>query len=182
MSFLGGNKYRDSWVQVREYSSSLFISFISQRASNSNGFRSSSIANTSQIQSEERKFDHDEKGTQQLSGSMAFQRPKNDIPRLSQSQEKSHQPMVPKFVETDKQVLRFLCHITEMERGSKRPIPINIRFFSLLIYLEDNTFEIIEDRIPNSGLRSLCLASLVTTLLIRNWRRNILSPKCSQEE
>jgi hypothetical protein len=89
---------------------------------------------------------------------MAYQRPKNEtVPSgrgqpLDQSQKAQTQPvMVPKFVETEKQVLRFLCHITEMERGAKRPTPVNIRFFTLLIYLEDNSFEIIEDRIPNSG-------------------------------
>jgi hypothetical protein len=89
---------------------------------------------------------------------MAFQRPKSEtLPHgkgqsLDQSQKfQTQQAMVPKFVETEKQVLRFLCHVTEMERGSKRPTPVNIRFFTLLIYLEDNSFEIIEDRIPNSG-------------------------------
>lgn len=99
---------------------------------------------------------------------MAFQRPNNDFkstkvrPQTGEfsstqapSQEKQGTaPLVPKFIETDKQVLRFLCHITEMERGSRVPTPINIRFFTLLIYLEDNTFEIIEDRIPNSGNES----------------------------
>lgn len=28
---------------------------------------------------------------------------------------------------------------------------MNIRFFTLLVYLDDTTFEIIEDRIQNSG-------------------------------
>jgi hypothetical protein len=109
------------------------------------------------VQEGQRNFsEQDEKGTQQL-GSMSFQRPKNDIPRARSGQHT--QSMVPKFVETDKQVLRFLCHITEMERGSKRPTPINIRFFSLLVYLEDNSFEIIEERIPNSGLFASASAS-----------------------
>jgi hypothetical protein len=67
---------------------------------------------------------------------------------------------VPRVVETDKQVLRFFCHFFDTEtQVTHRPDllkvkhPSTARLFSLLVYLNDFTVEIAEEKQANSGLR-----------------------------
>ena len=67
---------------------------------------------------------------------------------------------VPRFVETDKQVLRFFCHFFDKETQIthhpdllKVKHPSTARLFTLLVYLNDFTVEIVEDKQSNSGYR-----------------------------
>jgi hypothetical protein len=67
---------------------------------------------------------------------------------------------VPRFVETDKQVLRFYCHFFDKETQIthhpdllKVKHPSTARLFTLLVYLNDFTVEIVEDKQVNSGHR-----------------------------
>lgn len=65
---------------------------------------------------------------------------------------------VPRFVETDKQVLRFFCHFFDKDtQVTHRPNllkvrhPSTARLFNLMIYLNDFTVEITEEKQVNSG-------------------------------
>jgi hypothetical protein len=67
---------------------------------------------------------------------------------------------VPRYVETDKQVLRFFCHFFDKETQIthhpdllKVKHPSTARLFTLLVYLNDFTVEIAEDKQMNSGYR-----------------------------
>ena len=79
-------------------------------------------------------------------------------PKSAKSPAKTPLSKVPRFVETDKQVLRFYCHFFEKEtQVTHRPdllkvkYPSTARLFTMLIYLNDFTVEIIEDKQVNSG-------------------------------
>lgn len=68
-------------------------------------------------------------------------------------------PRVPRFVEKDKQVLRFICHFFDKDVQLTRkplrkvtPSAPTTRYFTIYIYLENYSIEIIEDTIPNSGI------------------------------
>lgn len=69
--------------------------------------------------------------------------------------EDTKQPLVPRYVETEKQVLRFYCHFfdekVEISGGRGRTKPTQPRLLTLFIFVEDFTVEIIEDKVPNSG-------------------------------
>eukprot|EP00602_Paraphysomonas_sp_CaronLab_P002925 CAMPEP_0185028900 /NCGR_PEP_ID=MMETSP1103-20130426/14960_1 /TAXON_ID=36769 /ORGANISM="Paraphysomonas bandaiensis, Strain Caron Lab Isolate" /LENGTH=882 /DNA_ID=CAMNT_0027563475 /DNA_START=1 /DNA_END=2646 /DNA_ORIENTATION=+ len=73
--------------------------------------------------------------------------------RMSQSFNK-----VPKYVETYKQVLRFYCHFFDKDvQRSRKPLrkfrsASTARLFTLLVYVEDTTCELAEERTPNSGI------------------------------
>lgn len=67
---------------------------------------------------------------------------------------------VPRYVETDKQVMRFYCHFFDKETQIthhpdllKVKHPSTARLFTLLVYLSDFTLEIAEDKQVNSGHR-----------------------------
>eukprot|EP00602_Paraphysomonas_sp_CaronLab_P009435 CAMPEP_0185029576 /NCGR_PEP_ID=MMETSP1103-20130426/15967_1 /TAXON_ID=36769 /ORGANISM="Paraphysomonas bandaiensis, Strain Caron Lab Isolate" /LENGTH=814 /DNA_ID=CAMNT_0027564377 /DNA_START=27 /DNA_END=2471 /DNA_ORIENTATION=- len=81
-------------------------------------------------------------------------------PQKQRDTKETHQKArVPKFVETEKQVLRFYCHFFEKDvpelgqRRQKVASSSTPRFFTLRIYVEDNTFEISEERCQNSGIQ-----------------------------
>ena len=65
---------------------------------------------------------------------------------------------VPHYIARDRIVLRFFCHFFEKDmQMSREPIrkfvgPSTARLFVLHIYLEDNSIEILEERVPNSGM------------------------------
>ena len=64
---------------------------------------------------------------------------------------------VPHYIAAERIVLRFFCHFFEKDiQMSREPIrkfvgPSTARLFVLHIYLEDNSMEIFEERVPNSG-------------------------------
>ena len=80
----------------------------------------------------------------------------------NKAKEDSRQPStaVPRYVETEKQVLRFYCHFFEEEpddqpsqaRKGRKVSKLRPRLFTFLIFVEDFTVEIIEDKVPNSGM------------------------------
>jgi hypothetical protein len=66
---------------------------------------------------------------------------------------------VPRFVETDKQVLRFFAHFFERKRPEEgvefrrtNTVSEAARLLTILIYISDETIEIHEERVINSGL------------------------------
>lgn len=66
---------------------------------------------------------------------------------------------VPRYVETEKQVLRFFAHFFERKRPEAgiefrrtNTDHENARLVSILIYIEDETIEIHEERVLNSGV------------------------------
>jgi hypothetical protein len=132
-----------------------------QRANNVNGFKAGQSVPTPPLQSQ-----IEAEGLDRAISGLTFNRPVSSKPQttdvrtlkdLNQTattfREEKQETNVPKYVQTEKQVLRFYCHFFEIDRNQKRPVPSNVRLFTLLIYLEDVTCEIIEDRIPNSGIQ-----------------------------
>lgn len=67
-------------------------------------------------------------------------------------------PKVPHFVETEKQVLRFYAHFFDFDvQQSRKPLrkfqsASTARLLTVLIYVEDSTIEINEERNVNSGI------------------------------
>jgi hypothetical protein len=66
---------------------------------------------------------------------------------------------VPRYVETEKQVLRFFAHFFERKRPEAgiefrrtNTEHENARLVTILIYIEDESIEIHEDRVLNSGI------------------------------
>ena len=87
-------------------------------------------------------------------------------------------PVVPKFVETDKIVLRFKAHFFE-ERIWERDNPLgdNIleknmpRYLTISYYVEDMSIEMIEPKIPNAGkptgnIDSFMVSSILIIILL----------------
>lgn len=114
----------------------------------------------------------------QTTGDFQIRSPtRNSSPDLGVKQEVP--PKVPRYVETDKKVLRFFCYfvdkdvlITKKPLRKTQPGP-TARYFTLLIYLEDFTIEILEDHAENSGIQG---GAFYKRAALKNNRGNELLP------
>jgi hypothetical protein len=67
--------------------------------------------------------------------------------------------LIPHFVATEKQVLRFYCHFYDSNTQlTYQPIrnfqtPSTIRYITLHYFLSDQTFEMFSNKTPNSGIQ-----------------------------